>query len=178
MTADEFLAIPPDGKRYELIDGEFITHSTPWVRHQVVLGNVMFGLGTYYRESRVAEPFLGPLDVVLSSDSVVEPDGLVIRHERASIVGVNYIVGPPDIIVEVVSEETRYRDEIVKPRLYERLGVEEYWVVDPDSSVVRIYRRVAEPLGRPLEINTETGGEITSPLLPGFALDVRAVFKR
>jgi Uma2 family endonuclease len=177
MTADEFLAIPPDGKRYELIDGEFITHSTPYVRHQAVLGNLFFRLGRYCNSDGVAEALLGPLDVVLSGDSVVEPDGMVIRKERWSIVGENYITGAPDIIVEIVSDETRKLDEFVKPKLYERLDVGEYWIVDPVIDVVKIYRRSGASFVRTVEISTESGGEITSPLLPGFALDVNLVFE-
>ena len=173
MTADEVLAIPPDGKRYELIDGEFITHSTPYVRHQAVLGNLLFRLGRYCDSNGVAEVLLGPLDVVLSDDSVVEPDGMVIRKERWSIVGENYIVGAPDIIVEIVSDETRKLDEFVKPKLYERLGVGEYWLVDPSIDLVKIYRRRGTAFVRADEISAE----ITSPLLPEFALDVKLVFE-
>jgi Uma2 family endonuclease len=177
MTADEFLAIPPDGKRYELIDGEFITHSTPYVRHQAVLGNVLFRLAHYCDGSGVAEVLPGPLDIVLSGDSVVEPDGMVIRKERRSIVGENYITGAPDIIVEILSDETRTLDELVKPKLYERLDVGEYWIVDPVIDVVKIYRRNGASFVRAAELSTENGGEITSPLLPGFALDVTLVFE-
>ena len=177
MTADEFLAIPPDGKRYELIDGKFITHSTPYVRHQAVLGNVLFRLGHYCYSNGVAEVLPGPLAVVLSSDSVVEPDGMVIRKERWSIVGESYITGAPDIIVEIVSDETRKLDEFVKPKLYERFDVGEYWIVDSVIDVVKIYRRSVASFIRAAEISTETGGEITSPILPGFALDVNLVFE-
>jgi len=177
VTADEFLAIPPDGKRYELIDGEFITHSTPYVRHQAVLGNLLFRLGHYCVSNGVAEVFPGPLDVVLSDDSVVEPDGMVIRKERWSIVGENYIVGAPNIIVEIVSDETRKLDEFVKRKLYERYGVDEYWIVDPVIEVVKIYRRDGTSFERAADISTETGGDIASPLLPDFALDVKLVFE-
>ena len=168
MTAAEFLAIPPDGKRYELINGEFIVHSTPPVRHQCVIGNVLVDLAAYCR-NREAEVFPGPLDVHLSDDSVVEPDALVIRRERASIVGHDYIHGAPDIIIEVVSDETRRRDEVVKPELYARCGVNEYWIVDPDNATVTIHRNSAET-------RVEIGGTITTPLLPGFALNLDVIF--
>jgi Uma2 family endonuclease len=84
MDATEFLAIPPDGKRYELINGEFIVHSTPPIRHQFVLGNVLYPLHAFCKSSRVATVFLGPLDVHLSTDSVVEPDALVVCSDRTS----------------------------------------------------------------------------------------------
>lgn len=140
MMAAEFLAIPPDGKRYELIDGEFIVHTTPPVRHQCVLANIVSPLSTYCR-GRDAKTFPGPLDVHLSDDSVVEPDG------------------------------TRRRDEVDKRGLYERLAIDEYWIVDPDNDSVTIYRRTGSSFAL-----TETGGTITSPLLPGFALDINVIF--
>lgn len=168
--ADEFLAIAPDGKRYELIDGEFIVHATPPVRHQSVLVNILSPLSMYCRDHD-AETFLGPLDVHLSDDSVVEPDGFVVCRERMSIVGDDYIHGVPNIIIEILSDETRRRDEVDKRDLYERVGVDEYWIVDPDHDIVTIYRRRGASFAP-----VETGGTITSPLLPRFALDINVIF--
>jgi Uma2 family endonuclease len=124
------------------------------------------------------EVLLGPLDVLLSDDSVVEPDGLLICTDRASSIGENFIQGPPNIIVEVVSEETRHRDENDKRKLYERYGVDEYWIVDPVIDTMKIYCRTGATFVRAAELSTESGGAITSPLLPGFALDVNVVSRR
>lgn len=171
MTTEEFLEIPPDGKRYELINGAFIAHPSPPPRHQRVLRKVLSPLYDHCRTQGGADALLGPLDVVLSGDSVVEPDGLVVCDDRAHIVGEKYVVAAPNIIVEILSNETRQLDEVVKVELYERAGVEEYWLFDPGIDVVKIYRRVGESF-----VRTETGGTITSPLLPGFTLDVNVVF--
>jgi Uma2 family endonuclease len=175
MTAEQFLAIEPDGKRYELIDGELIAHGTPPIQHQVVLGNVLCALSSHCKTGS-AEVLLGPLDVWLSDDSVVEPDGLLICSDRASYIGESFIEGPPNVIVEVVSEETRQRDEHDKRKLYERYGVDEYWIVDPVIETIKIHRRNGATFVRVAELSTESGGAVTSPLLPGFALDVNVVF--
>jgi hypothetical protein len=93
-----------------------------------------------------------------------------------SIVTDKNIQGAPNLVVEVLSDSTRRRDEIVKRKLYERYGVDEYWIVDPTVETVKIYRRSGESFVRSAEISTETGGTITSPLLPGFALDINVIF--
>jgi Uma2 family endonuclease len=176
MTAEQFLAIESDGKRYELIDGHFITHTTPPIRHQSVLRDVLCALYDYCRKTQTARAFPGPLDVRLSDDSVVEPDILVVSIDRTSWIGNDHITGAPNIIIEVVSEDTRERDEHDKRKLYERYGVDEYWIVDPAIDTVKIYRRDGATFTRVAEITAETGGAITSPLLPGFSLDVDVVF--
>jgi Uma2 family endonuclease len=107
---------------------------------------------------------------------VLVPDVLIIRTDRLSIIGTSNIQGPPDLVVEVLSDSTRRRDETVKRTLYERYGVDEYWVVDPVHETVKIHRRSGASFVRVAEISTEAGGTITTPLLPGFALDVNVVF--
>ena len=52
-----------------------------------------------------------------------------------------WVRGAPDLVIEIASESTRKRDETIKRALYERAGVLEYWIVDPEIDVVRIFRR-------------------------------------
>lgn len=176
MTYKDFAELPDDGKHYELIEGELILNPTPIPRHQRIAFKIALHLQLYFMEQGGGEAFIAPLDVVLADDVVLEPDVMVIRSERMSIVGETNIQGAPNIVVEVLSDRTRKRDEIVKRKLYERYGVDEYWIVDPVIDVVKIYRRSGASFVRAPEISTESGGEITSPLLPGFTLDVNVVF--
>ena len=69
------------------------------------------------------------------------------------------------------------RDETIKRRLYERAGVAEYWVVDPDIDVVRIYRREGEVFNRPTELTREAGDVLTTPLLPGLELPLERIVR-
>jgi Uma2 family endonuclease len=177
MTYKDFAELPDDGKHYELIEGELVLNPSPVTRHQQICFKIARWLQTYFDEHGGGEAFIAPLDVVLSDDVVVEPDVMVVRSERTVIVTESNIQGAPNIVVEVLSDRTRRRDEIVKRKLYERYGVDEYWIVDPVIDVVKIYRREGLTFLRAAEISTESGGEITSPLLPGFALDVNLVFE-
>jgi Uma2 family endonuclease len=86
--------------------------------------------------------------------------------------------GAPDLAVEIASPGTRQRDETIKRHLYERSGVSEYWVVDPDIDVVRVYRRAGdEGFGRPTELSREAGDVLTTDLLPGLDLPLARIFR-
>jgi Uma2 family endonuclease len=122
--------------------------------------------------------FFAPVDVVLSRFDVVEPDLLYMSKERkAQIANDANVQGPPELVVEVGSPSTRRRDETLKRALYERAGVSEYWVVDPELDVVRVYRRDGERFARPIELSLEAGDVLTTPLLPGLELPLSEIFR-
>jgi Uma2 family endonuclease len=75
-----------------------------------------------------------------------------------------------------VAPNTRRRDETVKRKLYEQVGVSEYWVVDPLIDIVHVYRRQSERFGRPAELMTYDGDVLTTPLLPGLELPPAEIF--
>ncbi len=109
---------------------------------------------------------------------VVEPDLLYLSNERAAqVITAKHARGVPELVVEIASPATRKRDETVKRRLYERAGVSEYWVVDPEIDVIRVYRRERDQFGRPAEMSREAGDVLTTPLLPGLDLPLVRIFK-
>lgn len=176
LTYEDYVKLPDDGKRYEIIDGELYVNPAPAPRHQWILGNLYLALRLYLDGSGGGRVFIAPLDVVLSSENILQPDLLVIKSERAGLLGERNMQGAPDLAVEVISEGTRRKDVVVKRRLYEKFGVDEYWIVDPEIESVQVYRRHGESLERVMEVSTETGGNITSPLLPNFTLEVNRIF--
>jgi Uma2 family endonuclease len=100
--------------------------------------------------------FLSPLDVVLSYYDVVEPDLLFIAGDQAGIMTEKNIQGAPALVVEVLSKSTRKRDAQTKRRLFERTGVREYWLVDPELDTVQIFRPSADKrLSRVEELSAE-----------------------
>src|SRR4029077_17693023 len=118
-----------------------------------------------------------PLDVVFSRFDVVEPDIQYLSNERAAeVITPQHVRGAPDLVVEIASPSTRKRDETIKRRLYERAGVSEYWVVDPDIDVIRVYRREGDHFGRGLELSREGGEELTTALLPGLEMSLVRIF--
>ena len=178
LTYDDFLLFPDDGKRHELIDGEHYVTPSPNVRHQEILGRLHLLIGTWLQGHRVGKIFVAPLDVLFSRFDVVEPDLLYVSNERAAeVLSVQHLTGAPDLVIEIASPDTRNRDETIKRRLYERSSVTEYWVVDPDIDVIRIYRRSGERFERPVELSREADDVLTTALLPGLEMPLARVFR-
>jgi Uma2 family endonuclease len=176
LTYDDFLLFPDDGKRHELIDGEHYVTPSPNVKHQAVLGNLYILLSAWAKHERAGRVFLAPLDVVLSRFDIVEPDLLYVSNARAKTLTTANVQGPPDLVIEIASPSTRSRDETIKRRLYERAGVLEYWFVDPEIDVVRLYRRDGDHFARAVELSRESHDVLTSPVCPGLAIPLDSVF--
>ena len=177
LTYDDFLLFPDDGRRHELIDGEHYVTPSPNVSHQEILGRLHLLIGTWLQGHRVGKIFVAPLDVLFSRFDVVEPDLLYVSNERAAeVLSIQHLTGAPDLVIEIASPGTRSRDETIKRRLYERSSVTEYWVVDPDIDVIRIYRRSGERFERPVELSREADDVLTTALLPGLQMPLARIF--
>ena len=173
LTYDDLAAMPEDRNRYEIIDGELYVTPAPNLKHQIVVKKLLGALDRFVYEHDLGLVIMAPTDVVLSPQDVVEPDVLFISKSRNERLTPKNIQGAPDLAVEVLSESSRKTDEITKRHLYERYGVTEYWVVDPEIDIVKVYRggtRVAE---LPLEQNDV----LTTPLLPGFEIPLVKIFE-
>jgi Uma2 family endonuclease len=178
LTYDDFVLFPDDGKRHELIDGEHYVTPSPNLKHQKVSGNLHLLIGVWLENHPVGQIYYAPFDVVFSRYDVVEPDLLYVAHARAAdVLTPQNVQGAPDLVIEIGSPGTRKRDETIKRRLYERFGVSEYWVVDPELDVVRVYRREGEGFGRAVELSREAGDVLATPLLPGLEMALARIFR-
>jgi Uma2 family endonuclease len=160
-------ARPEETRRHELIDGVLHVTPSPINRHQRAVGRVFSALEDY-------ESTHGGLVVVggglyYDEHNYVEPDVLFLRADHPDVESQRYTTHPPTIAVEVSSDSTRRRDLTVKRRLYERIGVGEYWFVDLRNEVLLVHR---QDQGFDLPDTLGIGGVLTSPLLPGFKLPV------
>lgn len=172
LTVDDFDRFPEnDLLRHEILAGEHYTQRAPNTRHQEVVGNLLLLLGDYAQPRR--DLFYTYVNVVLSRCDVVIPDLIYVTRARRSIVTEEYVEGSPDLILELVIEETRRVDEGIKRQQYELLGVGEYWLIYPCEDRVTIYRRDGMTYQAPIEM---TSGAITTPLLPGFSLPMSELF--
>jgi Uma2 family endonuclease len=106
---------------------------------------------------------------------VVEPDLLYVGADRDGILTTKNLQGAPSLVIEVLSKHSKSRDRRLKRDLYEKTGVCEYWLVDPETSALTIYRQEqagrfgsAEPIDR--------SGALETPLLPGFSLLLTDLF--
>lgn len=127
----------PDDERWEILDGKAYNMTpAPTTRHQRIVGNIYHLLRTMLGGRRCL-PGIAPTDVVLSAYDVVQPDVFVVC-DPSKITEKN-IQGAPDLIVEVLSPATARKDRWEKRALYQRFGVLEYLLVDPDGEYVERY---------------------------------------
>ena len=176
LTYDDFLLFPDDGKRHELIDGEHYVTPSPNIRHQEISGRLHLLIGSWLEAHPIGRLFYAPLDIIFTRFDVVEPDLLYVSNERAREILIGpHVTGAPDLVIEIASPGTRKRDETIKRHLYERSGVREYWVVDPDINVVRVYRGSGERFERPIELSREGGDVLRTELLPGLDIPLARI---
>jgi Uma2 family endonuclease len=173
-TYADLEAFPEDGLRREIIDGELFVTAAPYLRHQRILRDLAGIFWSHVKAHGGGEMLFAPTDVVFSDQDVVEPDILFIPDDRGSIVTPKNIQGSPALVVEVVSD-TRM-DRVRKRDLYERFGVPEYWIVDPEADRVEVYRLAASEYGKPQIL--EPGETLTYGRLPGFEIDLNELFAR
>ncbi len=176
FTFEDYLLFPEDGKRHELIGGEHYISPAPNIKHQNISFMLSIALGKYLERNLLGQAFHAPIDVLLSELDVVQPDLIFISSARVAIITETNIQGAPDLVVEITSPSSRVRDESIKRKLYERYGVQEYWVIDPELETVKIYRRVAAGFQRVAELAMENQDSLTTPLLPDFALPLQKLF--
>jgi Uma2 family endonuclease len=134
--------------RAEIIDGEIVMMSPPFRLHQGVSGNLFLKLRNFL-EGKPCKVYAAPFGVRLfpktdnSDDTVVEPDIVVICDpKKLDERGCN---GAPDLVVEILSPSTARYDRIVKFRKYQKAGVREYWIVDPDEKTLQVCLLASQP---------------------------------
>ncbi len=133
FTYSDYLKWPGD-ERWEIIDGEaFAMTPAPTLRHQKIAGNFFASFAAFFK-GKSCVPFYAPTDVILDDRNVVQPDILVIC-DKNKMTDAN-VQGAPDLVVEILSPSTGLKDKREKKTLYERFGVREYLVVDPEHEMV------------------------------------------
>jgi Uma2 family endonuclease len=178
LTYDDFVQFPDDGLRHELIDGEHYVTPSPNTKHQTVSINLTVLIGSWLEHHPIGRLFHAPFDVVFSHYDVVEPDLLYMSNARAAdALTPKHMRGVPELVVEIGSPGTRKRDETIKRRLYERTGVTEYWIVDPDADTIRVYRREGDAFSQVSVLSAERGDVLTTSLLPNLEIPLARVFR-
>ena len=140
LTYRDYEALPNDGRRYEIHDGELSVTAAPRTRHQLVSIRLASALHVHVSEQRAGQIFHAPIAVILSDTSVVEPDIVYVATDRLAQISERGIEGPPTLAVEILSPSTTPIDRHTKMQLYARHGIPWYWIVDPDNRVVEVYR--------------------------------------
>lgn len=138
FTYKDYLSLPDDGKRYQVIEGEISMVPAPAPYHQDILWKLLVLLRIFVEERGLGRVYFAPCDVVLSEEDIVQPDIFFIAKEREHIITEKNIQGAPDLVIEILSPFTAKLDKTAKLKLYERSGVKEYWLVDPDREEIEV----------------------------------------
>lgn len=168
-TYADYLALPDDGRRYEIIEGELFVTPSPTLFHQGSLAQLYLLVNEWVRRKAGGKVFFAPIDVILADDTVVVPDLIWIAPGRKWTMTRRGVEAAPDLVVEVLSPSTSARDRGLKGRLYFQHGTREYWLVDPKARSLAL--RVPSPGG--FSIHAEGKGE--TPLVSSLDPDLKVV---
>lgn len=174
-TYDDYLRLPDDGRRYEIIEGVLYVTNAPDLDHQSAVVEILGDMRNFVREKGLGKVLTAPFEVHLPGIAKpVQPDILFITAERRPPAGAKFFEGAPDLIVEVLSQSTLRLDRRIKLDAYERAGVGEYWIVDPRSHFVEVY--VLSRGEYALHGQFGPGEQATSQILAGLSIPVDRIF--
>ena len=173
-TIDDLRALPDDGMRHELLDGEHVVTPAPTFVHQLVHSRIWGHLKEAIGDREDVCALSSPADIYLGPHTLVQPDLFVLAIHQRRASDVTWKDAPtPLLAVEILSPSTAARDRGTKRRLYLEAGVEEYWIADIDAKLIERWRTGDE---RPEIID----GELQWTLSVGLSgvLDVPKLFER
>jgi Uma2 family endonuclease len=176
MTVDDLEAMPEDGNRYEVIEGELFVSCAPGLTHQLISSNLHIILGVYLIQHPIGIVIATP-GLVFERYSGVMPDLVFYTHHRSTeIIANERLNGAPELVIEILSPGSQNiaRDRVAKLQLYSKHKVKEYWIVDSKTQSIEIF--VAKDSVLKQKVVLGEGNKITSELLPGFSCEVSSVF--
>lgn len=176
VTAEEFDALPDDGRRRELIEGHICVMSPASSKHGWISARLLRYFGTFVEDHDLGETFSPQTGYFISRepDTVLDPDGAFVKKQRISKVMVKSGFAPeqPDLVIEVISPSQTRKEQIDKGRRWVKAGCELVWVVDPEANQIIVLE------GDSTTVLSE-GQELTAPkLAPGFSLKLEKLFRQ
>lgn len=132
--------LPDDDNRYEIIDGVLYMSTSPSAFHHWIIKRLVTKIGARAEEEGLAYIYFAPIGVIMPGCDPIQPDFVIVRAGRESIIHERGIRGVPDLIAEVLSPGNHDYDEAVKKAAYENAGVPEYLIIDPVTRTVRHFQ--------------------------------------
>jgi Uma2 family endonuclease len=139
LTYRDYAALPDNGQRYEIHDGELSLTPAPSLDHQIVLARLFSILYRHVEAQSLGLLLFAPVDVILADTTILQPDLVFLAHERRSAASRRGIEGAPTLAVEAISPSTAVTDRGVKRQLYAHHGVPYVWLVDIEARIVEAY---------------------------------------
>ena len=171
LDYDDYAAIPADGRRWELLDGEPHVSPAPSPLHQQLVGGLFVALLKHF--PRPARVYVSPIDVIFTPHDVLQPD-LVVVAEPVQV-SARGIEGPPLLVVEVLSPTTATYDRSTKAHRFAALGVRHLWLVDPDARRIECHRR--EGADYRLVVSAGPGDALAHPDFPTLSIPLAPLWE-
>lgn len=178
-TYEDYLRLPDDGRRYEIIEGVLYVTNAPSFAHQFAVSKIFMALAGFVETGNLGVVLTGPFEIHLPGIAKpVLPDIVFISTEKQPDPDSQFFEGAPDLIVEVLSPSTFRLDQSIKLDAYERAGVSEYWLADPKTRSITIY--ILPKGGQEFALLGQFAPDetVNSALLSGLELTVNALFTR
>jgi Uma2 family endonuclease len=177
-TYEDYLRLPDDGRRYEVIRGVLYVTPAPSFDHQYTVTQISRLLGNFVEESRLGVVLVAPFDIRLPGGigNPVQPDVVFIRRERQPRSGDARFDGVPDLMIEVLSPGNWRFDRNTKLPAYRDAGAPEVWLVDPLARTVEVFVLVAHRSEYTLRESRSEGELVGSTVLPRLKLEVARLF--
>jgi len=173
-TYEDYLNLE-DEKRYEVINGRLKEMPAPGFEHQDVLTVLILKLRTFADAKGSGKVLPAPFDVILSKTTVVQPDIVFISNDNLKNIKRGRLFGSPDLVVEIISPGSYYRDRYEKFSIYEKHGIKEYWIVYPGEKVIEIWcLKEGKYILRSIAAEK---GEVESCVLKGLKVKVEEVLR-
>jgi Uma2 family endonuclease len=135
-TAFEVFQMLPEGTLAEVIENQLFMAPAPTPDHQETSGNLFIEISLFVKKNKLGKVYISPIDLYLDEYSnVVQPDLLFISKSNSLVIDKKGLRGVPNLIIEVLSPGNKNYDSVKKKKLYEKFGVKEYWMVDPETRI-------------------------------------------
>jgi Uma2 family endonuclease len=175
-TLQEFLDLPEQDQRQELLYGWRVSEGSPIPKHQLAVSNLVVLIGMHLMETRIGQIMAPSSDILFDEVNrlVLVPDAIVILHDRVNLIGERRISGPPNLVIEALSPSTSRRDRIHKLEWYREYGVDEYWIIDSKKKYLEVIDFVAAE--EPVVSRFVEEEEIRSQVLPDLKITAEMLF--
>jgi Uma2 family endonuclease len=175
LTVEDYRQLPETGPRYQLIEGDLYMAPAPNRFHQDISRNILVIIAKYLERHPIGTVYHAPFDVYFDEINAHQPDIVYVAKDNEILTDAG-AEGCPDFVVEILSPKTAYLDKKPKRRVFARSGVDELWIIDPNSKLINVFFLQKDPDNASATYCEKD--TFTSRHFPGLKFKGAKIFKR